>query len=77
MKIAYVVPMTWACGGILVPFHHVNELAARGHELTVFAPPGSEAAWFPLPRRCAPSRSPALPGCVVLTSAARSVRWVG
>jgi O-antigen biosynthesis protein len=48
MRIAYVVPMTWACGGIFAPFSQVNALVARGHEATVFAPKGSRADWFPL-----------------------------
>jgi O-antigen biosynthesis protein len=48
MKITYVVPMTWACGGILAPFHQVNELRARGHEVTVFAPSPEPVRWFPL-----------------------------
>jgi O-antigen biosynthesis protein len=48
MRIAYVVPMTWACGGILAPFHQANALARRGHDVTVLAPEGSDASWFPL-----------------------------
>ncbi len=48
MRIAYVVPMTWSCGGILSPFAQVNGLVARGHELTVFAPGNESIGWFPL-----------------------------
>jgi O-antigen biosynthesis protein len=48
MKIAYVLPMTWACGGILAPLSQINSLAVRGHELAVFAPKDSRVDWFPL-----------------------------
>ncbi|HYK87674.1 MAG TPA: glycosyltransferase family 4 protein [Acidobacteriota bacterium] len=48
MRIAYVVPMTWSCGGIVAPFAHVNELIARGHEVAVFAPDNEPVSWFPL-----------------------------
>jgi glycosyltransferase involved in cell wall biosynthesis len=48
MKIAYVLPMTWACGGILAPLSQVNNLAARGHSVDVFAPEESSVDWFPL-----------------------------
>jgi glycosyltransferase involved in cell wall biosynthesis len=40
--------MTWPCGGILAPFHQVNELRSRGHEVTVFAPSPDPVRWFPL-----------------------------
>jgi len=48
MKIAYVLPMTWACGGIFAPLSQVNSLVARCHGVAVFAPKGSRADWFPL-----------------------------
>jgi glycosyltransferase involved in cell wall biosynthesis len=48
MKISYLVPMTWACGGILAPFSQVNALVAKGHDVTVYAPKGGTVDWFPL-----------------------------
>jgi O-antigen biosynthesis protein len=48
MKIAYVLPMTWACGGIYAPLSQVNALTARGHKVIVFAPEDSRIDWFPL-----------------------------
>ena len=48
MNIAYTVPMTWACGGIIAPFSQVNELVARGHRVDVYAPDERPVAWFPL-----------------------------
>jgi O-antigen biosynthesis protein len=48
MKIAYVLPMTWACGGIFAPLSQVNALAARGHDVIVFAPEDGRIDWFPL-----------------------------
>lgn len=46
MLIAYVVPMTWACGGILSPFSQVNALVERGHDVIVFAPKDDDVDWF-------------------------------
>ncbi len=40
--------MTWACGGILAPLHQANGLAARGHDVAVFAPKAGSIDWFPL-----------------------------
>ncbi len=48
MKIAYVLPMTWACGGISAPLSQVNALSTRGHDITVFAPKDGRIDWFPL-----------------------------
>ena len=48
MKIGYILPTTWACGGILVPFSHIAELLRRGHEVEVFAPLAEQVDWFPL-----------------------------
>ena len=48
MKIAYAVPMTWACDGILAPFAQADELLARGHAVTIFAPAAERIDWFPL-----------------------------
>ncbi len=48
MRIAYAVPMTWTCGGILAAFSHLNELAVRGHEAILFAPNRDPIEWFPL-----------------------------
>ncbi len=48
MKIAYVLPMTWACGGISAPLSQVNSLAARSHDVAVFAPTNDRIDWFPL-----------------------------
>jgi O-antigen biosynthesis protein len=48
MRIGYVVPMTWSCGGILAAFAHANELLDRGHAVTVFVPSSEPMSWFPL-----------------------------
>ena len=48
MNIAYTVPMTWACRGLIAPFSQVNELVARGHHVDVLAPDERPVAWFPL-----------------------------
>jgi glycosyltransferase involved in cell wall biosynthesis len=48
MRIAYAVPMTWACGGIMAALTQVNELVARGHEVKLFAPSDEPVGWFPL-----------------------------
>jgi O-antigen biosynthesis protein len=48
MKIAYVLPMTWSCGGISAPLSQVNSLTERGHAITVFAPGDCRIDWFPL-----------------------------
>jgi glycosyltransferase involved in cell wall biosynthesis len=48
MNIAYAVPMTWACSGLIAPFSQVNELVARGHHVDVFAPDERPVTWFPL-----------------------------
>jgi O-antigen biosynthesis protein len=56
MKIAYVLPMTWACGGISAPLFQVNALTARGHEVIVFAPEDGRIDWFPLAAPVQPHR---------------------
>jgi len=48
MKIGYVLPMTWACGGVLVPLHQANGLVLRGHDVTVHVPEEPHIPWFPL-----------------------------
>jgi O-antigen biosynthesis protein len=56
MKIAYVLPMTWACGGIFAPLAQVNALMARGHDVTVYAPEDGRIDWFPLAAPVLPHR---------------------
>ena len=48
MNIAYVLPTSWACGGIHAVFYQANELIARGHQVTVFSPVEEAAEGFPL-----------------------------
>jgi len=46
VRIAYALPMTWACGGILVPLYHARELGRRGHVVTLLTPGGEAVDWF-------------------------------
>jgi len=48
MDIAYVLPTSWACGGIHAVYYQANELIARGHGVTVFSPVAEAAEGFPL-----------------------------
>jgi O-antigen biosynthesis protein len=48
MNIAYVLPSSWACGGIHAAFYQANELIARGHQVTVFSPVEEAAEGFSL-----------------------------
>jgi glycosyltransferase involved in cell wall biosynthesis len=47
-KIAYALPMTWSCGGILAPLAQANELLARGNQVRIFAPEAGPVTWYPL-----------------------------
>jgi glycosyltransferase involved in cell wall biosynthesis len=48
MNIAYVLPSSWACGGIHAVYYQANELISRGHKVTIFSPVMEAAEGFPL-----------------------------
>jgi glycosyltransferase involved in cell wall biosynthesis len=63
MNIAYILPTSWACGGIHAAFYQANELIGRGHQVTIFAPAEEAAEGFalaapirPIPEESAPER---------------------
>jgi glycosyltransferase involved in cell wall biosynthesis len=47
LRVIYVLEQTLICGGIRVVYEHLNRLAARGHEVALFAL-GPRPDWFAL-----------------------------